>query len=113
MALLSANDERDAGEVDGGRVVGEELGESPGGQSSRSNRVPMSGGAKSDGDRQLVRPDGSRAVPVIPSTEVIAQPVVDHLAQLLQRVKNLPGGVAALATQRDARAVPRPSGLGW
>jgi hypothetical protein len=112
VALLSANDECDAGEVDGGRVVGEELGESPGGQSSRSNRVRMSGGAKGDGDRQLVRSDGSRAVPVIPAAEVIAQPVVYHLAQLLQSVKNLPRSVASLATERDACAVPRPGGLG-
>ena len=47
--LLSANDERDAGEVDGSLVVREELGESPGGQSSRSNGVRMSGCAKGEG----------------------------------------------------------------
>ncbi len=34
--------------------------------------------------------------------------VLDHLAQLLQSVEHLPGCVAALATQRDACAVPRP-----
>jgi len=112
MALLSANDERDAGEVDGSRVVREELGESPGGQSSRSNRVRMSGGAKGEGDRQLVGPDGLRAVPVIPAAEVIAQPVVDHLAQLLKSMQDLPGRVATLATESDACAVPRPGGLG-
>ena len=47
-------------------------------------------------------------MPVIPSAKVVAQPVVDHLAQLLQGVEDLPGRVAALAAQRDACAVPRP-----
>ena len=41
-ALQSAQDERDAREVDGRRVVREELGERPGGQSRRPNGVRMS-----------------------------------------------------------------------
>jgi hypothetical protein len=111
MAFLSANDERDAGEVHGSRVVGQELGESPGGESRRPNRVRISACAEREGDRQLVSADGSRAVPVIPAAEVNAQPVVDHLAELLQGVEHLSGRVAALATQRHACAVPRPCGL--
>jgi hypothetical protein len=50
-------------------------------------------------------------VPVIPAAEVVAQAVVDDLAQLLQSVQDLPGCMAALATQRDAGAVPRPGGF--
>jgi hypothetical protein len=50
-------------------------------------------------------------VAVIPAAEVCAQPVVDDLVQLLQRVKHLPGCVTTLATQRDAGAVARPRGL--
>jgi hypothetical protein len=65
-------------------------------------------GAKGEGDRQLVGADGLGALPVMPAAEVVTQPVVDHLAQLLQSVEDLPGRVAALATQRDACAVPRP-----
>ena len=57
---------------------------------------------------QLVSPDGSRAVSVIPTAEVTAQPVVDDLAKLLHSVEHLPGRVAALAGQREACAVPRP-----
>jgi hypothetical protein len=50
-------------------------------------------------------------VPVTPAAQVSAQPVVDHLTELLQRVEHLTGRVAARATQRDACAVPRPGGL--
>jgi hypothetical protein len=98
VAFLSANDERDAREVDGSRVVRQELGESPGGESRRPNGVRISGCAECEGDRQLVSADGSRAVPVIPAAQVTAQPVVDHLAELLQSVEHLTGRVAALAT---------------
>jgi hypothetical protein len=108
MAFLSANDERDAREVDGGRVVRQELGERARGESRRSNGVRIGGCAKGERDRQLVSADGSRAVSVIPAAELTAQPVVDDLAELLQSVEHLPGRVAALAAQRDARAVPRP-----
>jgi hypothetical protein len=108
MAFLSANDERDAREVDGGRVVRQELGERARGESRRSNGVRIGGCAKGERDRQLVSADGSRAVSVIPAAELTAQPVVDDLAELLQSVEHLPGRVAALATQRDACAVPRP-----
>jgi hypothetical protein len=67
----------------------------------------MSRCAEREGDRELVSADGVRAVPVIPAADVSAQPVVDDRAKLLQRAKHLPGRVAALATQRDACAVPR------
>jgi len=106
--LLRAYDERDAREVDGGRVRGEELGERSGGQSTRPDGVGMRRGAEREGDRELVGPDGARAVPVIAAAELAPQPVVDDLAKLLQSVEHLPGRVAALATQRDACAVPRP-----
>jgi hypothetical protein len=79
VAFVSANDERDAREIHGGRVVCQELGESPGGESRRPNGVRISGCAEGEGDRQLVSADGSRAVPVIPAAEVTAQPVVDDL----------------------------------
>src|SRR4051794_838547 len=62
-ALLSADDNGDAREVDGSRVVGQELGERPGGESSRLNRVRMPSSSKREGDGQLVGPDGLRAVP--------------------------------------------------
>lgn len=42
------------------------------------------------------------------AAEVVAQTVVDDLAQLLQSVQDLPGRVSALAAGRDACAVPRP-----
>ena len=71
----------------------------------------MTGRAEREGDRQLVAPDGSRAVPVIAAAEVLAQAVVDDPAQLLKSVKNLPGRVSALAGQCDVCAVPRPRGL--
>ena len=71
-ALLRAHDERDAREVNGGRVVREELGECPGGQARRSNRLRMRRCAKREGDRQLVGAHGLRAVPVIPPAEVVA-----------------------------------------
>jgi hypothetical protein len=108
MAFLSANDERDAREVDGGRVVRQELGERAGGESRRSNGVRIGGCAEGEGDRQLVSADGLRAVPVIPAAEVTAQPVVDDLAELLQSVEHLSGRVAARATEREACAVSRP-----
>ena len=47
------------------------------------------------------------------TTESVTQPVVDQLAQLLQRVKDLPGRVPLRAAQRDTRGVPRSGGLGW
>ncbi len=43
VAFLSANDERDAREVDGSRVVRQKLGERPGGESCRPDRVRISG----------------------------------------------------------------------
>jgi hypothetical protein len=106
--LLSANDEHDTREVDGSRVVGEELGKSSGGQPRRPNGVRMSRCAEDEGNRQLVGASGLRAMPVIAAAEVAAQPVIDDRAQLLHSVKHLPGCVAALATQRNACPVPRP-----
>jgi hypothetical protein len=106
--LLSADCEYDSREVDRRAVVREELGESPGGQPGRANGVRMSCRADDEGDRQLVGAGGLRAVPVIPAAEVAAEPVVDDGAQFLNSVKHLPGRVPALATQRDARTVPRP-----
>ena len=106
--LLSANDERDAREVNGGRVIRQEFGERPGGQSGRANGVRVSRRAERERDRELVRADGLRVMPVIPAAEVVAQAVVDDLAQLLQGVKDLPWRVSALAGQRDACAVPGP-----
>jgi hypothetical protein len=50
-------------------------------------------------------------VAVIPATEVVAEPVVDDGAQLLQSVEHRSGRVAALTAQRDPGAVPRPRGL--
>jgi hypothetical protein len=67
----------------------------------------MSGCAKGERDRQLVSADGLGAVPVIPAAEVVAQPVIDHLAQLLQGVKDLPGRVASIIDRVDS------TGLGW
>jgi hypothetical protein len=61
---------------------------------------------------KLVGAGGLRVVPVVPAAEVAAQAVVNNQAQLLQSVKDLPGRVAALASQRDACAVDRPRGLG-
>ena len=110
-ALLRPNDERDAREVNGNRVVREEFGERPGGKSRRPDGVRISRCAEREGDGELVGPDRARAVPVIPATEVAVQPVVDHRAKLLQRVKHLPGRVTALAAQRNPCAVPRPCGL--
>ena len=89
----------------------EELGECPCGQSRRSNRVGMRRCAEREGHRQLVGTDGLRVVSVIPTAELLAQAVVDDLPELLQSVKNLPGRVSALATQRDACAVARTGGL--
>ena len=92
-------------------MVREELGERPGGYARRSNRVRVSRCAEREGDGQLVGADGLRTVPVIAAAEVVAQAVVDDLAQLLQSVKHLPGRVPALAAQRDAGAISRPGGL--
>jgi hypothetical protein len=50
-------------------------------------------------------------VAVVPGTEVLADAIVDDLAQLLQRVEHLPGRVPALAAQREASVVPRPGRL--
>ena len=50
-------------------------------------------------------------MPVVPATQVFAQADVDDLAQLLQRVEDLPRRMSTLAAQRDACAVPRPGGL--
>ena len=88
-----------------------ELGQGPGGESRRANGVRIGGCAQCEGDRQLVSADRSRAVAVIAAAQVIAQPVVDYLAQLLQSVEHLTGRVAALATQRHACAVARPRRL--
>jgi hypothetical protein len=109
---LRANDERDSREVNRGRVIRQEFGERPGGQSGRANGVRVTGCAEREGDRQLVGADGLRAMPVIPAAEVVTQAVVDDLAQLLQGVKHLPWRVSAFAGQCDACAVPRPGGLG-
>jgi hypothetical protein len=67
---LSANDTGNAREIDASRVVGQELGERPGGQSRRANGVRMRGGAEDEGNWQLVGLDGLRAVPVIPAAKV-------------------------------------------
>ena len=106
--LLRPNNERDAREVNGYRVVREDLRECPGGESRRPDGVRVSRCAEREGDRDLVGADGARAVPVIPAAEVAAQPVVDHRAKLLQRVEHLPGRVIVLAAQRDPCAVARP-----
>ena len=104
---MSADDERDAREIDGGRVMGKKLGERAGSESRRPNGVRMARCAEREGDRQLVGADGLRAMPVIPAAEVVSQAFVDDLAQLLQSVQDLPGRVSALAAQCDACAVSR------
>src|SRR3954469_22913767 len=106
--LLRPNDERDSREVNGNRVLREELGERPGGKARRPDGVRISRCAEGEGDGELVGADRARAVPVIPAAEVAVQPVVDHRAKPLQRVKHLPGRVTTLAAQRDPCAVPRP-----
>ena len=106
--LLRPNDERDTREVNRNGVVREDLGESPGGQSRRSDGVRIGRGAEGEGDSDLVGADRARAVPVIPGAEIAAQAVVDRGAKLLQRVEHLPGRVPPLAAQRDPRAVPLP-----
>jgi hypothetical protein len=111
VALLSANDQRDSRKVNRGRVMRQEFGERPGGQSGRANGVRVTGCAERERDRQLVGTDRLRVMPVIPAAEVNTEAVVDDLAQLLEGVKDLPWRVSALAGQCNARAVPRPSGL--
>jgi len=78
--LLSANDKRDARQIDPGGVVDQQLGERRGGQSRRANGVRMRAGAENEGDRQLVGADGLRTVPVISTAEVAAQPVIEDRA---------------------------------
>ena len=105
--LLSADNERDAREVDSGRVMGKELGERAGSESRRPNGVRMARCTEREGDRQLVGADGLRGVPVIPAAEVISEAFIDDLAQLLQSVQDLPGRVSALTAQRNACAIAR------
>jgi hypothetical protein len=64
----------------------EEFGESPGRQSRRSYGVRVRCCAEGEGDRLLVGADGLRVMPVVPAAEVVAQAVVDDLAQFLQSV---------------------------
>ena len=111
MASLSAHNQRDAREIDGSRVVREELSKRPGGDSSGSDGVRMTRCAQDEGDGQFVCADRLRAVPVIPAAEVVAQALVDDLAQFLQSVKDLPGRVSVLATQRHPCGVLWPRGL--
>ena len=99
-SLLSAHDQCDARKVDGSRVMRKELGERAGSQSRRPNGVGVARCAQREGDRQLVGADRLRAVPVIPAAEVLAQTVVDDLAQLLQSVQNLPGCVCESSRPR-------------
>src|SRR6187551_1676620 len=84
--LLRPNDECDAREVDGNRVVRQELGQRPGGHSGRPDGVGVRRGSERERDRELVGADGVRAVTVVPLAEVTAQPVVDGRAKLLQSV---------------------------
>ena len=72
----------------------------------------MSRCAQRESDRQLVAASRSRAVAVIPASEVAAQPIVNDRSQFLQRAQHLSGRVTGLATQRDARVVARSRGLG-
>ena len=113
IGLQSAQDEGDAREIDGRLVAGEDLRERPGGQPRRADRVGVRARAQGEGHRQLVGADGGRGVPVRAAPELAAQAVVDDRATPLQSVQDLSGCVAALAAQRDARAVPRPRGLRW
>jgi hypothetical protein len=64
----------------------EEFGESPGRQSRRSYGVRVRCCAEGEGDGLLVGADGLRVMPVVPAAEVVAQAVVDDLAQFLQSV---------------------------
>jgi hypothetical protein len=84
---VSANGERDARVIDGSRVVHEELGERPGGQSRRPDRAR---GARP----RSVKVTVSLSVPTRYVGHTVrrgdAQPVVDDRAKFLQSVKHLP-----------------------
>jgi hypothetical protein len=110
--LFGANDERDARQIHSRCVTGEQLGQRPGGESGRPNRVGMRGRAEREGHGQLVRAGRCGAVAVIAVTELALQPVIDERPQLLQRVKYLPGSVTTLTAQCEAGRVFRPRWLG-